>query len=309
MQKSILCEWIVLQLTDTSFPAGSLGNSNGLESAVAHGIVKCGSARSLFEFIVLVLEQSAKQMLPFLRASYRAVQRNEQDTEGVLTALDAICHSNISDESSIRSSITQGKCFLKACEACFGNGVYNSLVSEVSSQKSNFTASANAVEDIDGRDRADKFERVVACLNQSLEVDTATERDGITSSGRKVMEGHYPVVFGALSAALDLPLAMACRAFMRCMLRDACSCATRLNVVGPLEGASIQAKLSTVVEQMISANDIGDDSFMSKEVLCDNIFGAAPLRGLFSEIPTTNSPIVDLVKSRHDILYSRLFNS
>ena len=33
-------EWIVYQITDTNFPAGNLGNSSGLESALAHGKVE-----------------------------------------------------------------------------------------------------------------------------------------------------------------------------------------------------------------------------------------------------------------------------
>ena len=306
LQESARCEWIILQITDTNFPAGSLGNSNGLESAVAHGQVTSGSARSLFEFLLLVLEQNAGQMLPFLRAAYRTVERKEVDTGNVLIALDAICHANISNESSIRSSITQGKCFLKACEACFGHGVYNSLMDAVYTKD---PTNVGTGADVGDQGREAEFERVVACLHRSFEgIDVPKKhQSGKKNENRdeKVMQGHYPVVFGAVSAALGLPLPMACRAFMRCVLRDICSCATRLNIVGPLEGSNIQAKLSAVVEEMISAKSSPNE----REVLEDEIFGAPQLEGLFSEIPSTSSPMIDMVQSRHDLLYSRLFNS
>ena len=292
-------EWIILQLTDTNFPAGSLGNSNGLESAVAHGVVTSGSARSLFEFIVLVLEQNAGQMLPFLRAAYRAVKRKDSGEEGVLVEVDCICHANISNEASVRSSITQGKCFLKACEACFGQGVYSSLVEAVSSTKKG----SKRGEEKGNGGGDDELERVVACLHRCL--DAQGDKNG---SDNRIMNGHYPVIFGAIVAALGLPLPMACRAFMRCVLRDVCSCATRLNIIGPLEGANIQAKLSSVVEEMISSPSSSPQALQS-EVNEDDVFGAPQLRGLFSELPSTSSPMVDMIQSRHDLLYSRLFNS
>lgn len=299
MDDAARCEWIMLQLTDTNFPAGSLGNSNGLESAVNHNVVTSGSARSLFEFVVLVLEQNAGQMLPFLRAAYRAVQKRGEGEDGVLIEVDSICHTNMSNEASIRSSITQGRCFLKACEASFGQGVYTALVDAVSPPKK--------AKGGDGREDGE-LERVVACFHRCL--------DGHGSgNSKRIMQGHYPVVFGALVAALGLPLPMACRAFMRCVLRDVCSCATRLNIVGPLEGANIQAKLSSVVEEMISSSTSSPSQSQPQsegrqsEVDEDDIFGTPQLQGLFSELPTTSSPMVDMVQSRHDLLYSRLFNS
>ena len=63
------------------------------------------------------------------------------------------------------------------------------------------------------------------------------------------------------------------------------SCASRLNVIGPLDGARIQVELVRYIEGMLT--DRSNDRTVPKQV----------------------SPILEFVQSRHDVLYSRLFNS
>ena len=63
---------VALQICDTSFPSGSLANSSGLESAIAHGFVTRSvddeSNKSLMTFFRLTLEQTVRHSLPFVRA-------------------------------------------------------------------------------------------------------------------------------------------------------------------------------------------------------------------------------------------------
>ncbi len=269
-------EWIVLQITDTNFPAGSLGNSSGLESALAHGKVERGNPRSFFEFAILILEQNVHQMLPFLEAAYNASHKEGGLSKDTLLQLDQVCNATVTNESSSRSSITQGKCFFKACKACFADG---------NEDLYDYSVFVGTVDD-----GSKDFERVTRVLDDALNEE---------------MQGHYPVIFGTVAAGLGLSLNMTCRAFMRCVLRDICSCATRLNIVGPLEGANMQAKIAPTVEIMITAFCSKKDSVVED----DAVYSQGVLKGLFSRVPVSPSPLVDLLQSRHDALYSRLFNS
>ena len=88
------------------------------------------------------------------------------------------------------------------------------------------------------------------------------------------------------------------------------SSAYRLNIIGPLEGANLQAIVCKNLQKILyydnkyideynndnkkrKYNDINDNSCSSIE---DMNF-------------TTTSPIIEILQGRHDILYCRLFNS
>jgi urease accessory protein UreF len=49
--------WVALLLSDSVFPGGTLANSQGLESAVMHGVVSKDHLEQLLSFIRLALEQ------------------------------------------------------------------------------------------------------------------------------------------------------------------------------------------------------------------------------------------------------------
>lgn len=50
--------WIALLMCDASFPGGSLANSQGLESAVLHGVVVKNNLDTLLAYIDIALEQA-----------------------------------------------------------------------------------------------------------------------------------------------------------------------------------------------------------------------------------------------------------
>ena len=218
-------------------------------------------------------------MLPFLEAAYKATLLKGGLNKDTLLHLDQVCDATVTNEASSRSSITQGKCFFKACKACFVNGKGDPYDYSV------FTGARDEQDDF--------FSRVVVVMEDALD-------------NHEDMNGHYPIVFGAMGAGLGLSLPMTCRAFMRCVLRDLCSCATRLNILGPLEGANMQAKVAPTVEGMISTYCENVEGVIVQD---DPVYSQEPLRGLFSRVPVSLSPLVDLLQSRHDALYSRLFNS
>ena len=249
----------MLQLCDTAFPSGSLANSLGLESALAHGLVTRNADDSLPLFCCLTLEQLAHQALPFVRAAHAASKLEDYGLT-CLAEIDHVCSVVTVNEVSRRASLNQGRCFLRATSAAF-------------SHRPHAAASISALS------------------------------AGI-SSGR--LQGHYSVVFGAVCGALDVSARCAERMLLRCALRDLASCAARLNVLGPLEGANLQARLGeTVVEQLLraspSAAPPGDASSIGSATILTRLMG--------DDAPRLTAPVLDLVQARHDLLYARLFNS
>ncbi|GBG78729.1 hypothetical protein CBR_g27954 [Chara braunii] len=98
--------------------------------------------------------------------------------------------------------------------------------------------------------------------------------------------GHHAAAFGALCAALGVKRTVAQRAFLFMTLRDILSAATRLNLVGPLEAAGLQHKLSKSAEKVLAwAAD-------------------RPI----SDVHQT-APLWDLMQGAHDELFAHLFRS
>ena len=97
---------------------------------------------------------------------------------------------------------------------------------------------------------------------------------------------HLAPVFGFVVNVLAIDPARAARLFLFFHLRGLISSAIRLGVVGPLEGQTIQAGLSSHAEQMVC---IGM-AFPTGEA-------------------TQTSPMIELIAATHDRLYSRLFQS
>ena len=98
--------------------------------------------------------------------------------------------------------------------------------------------------------------------------------------------GHFAPLFGALCRALGVPARDTVQLFMFLTLRGAVSSAVRLGIVGPLQGQSLQHRLSGVAERVCEA--------------C--------LETRLEEAAHT-APIADLLQGAQDRLYSRLFVS
>jgi len=103
---------------------------------------------------------------------------------------------------------------------------------------------------------------------------------------RERLFGHYSPVFGACTAALGIDPPAACRLFMFMFLRGLVSSAVRLGIVGPLEGQSLQCRLSPRAEELAG------------------ILHAASMEDVVQTLP-----LHDLLQGAHDRLYSRLFQS
>lgn len=97
---------------------------------------------------------------------------------------------------------------------------------------------------------------------------------------------HHASVFGIVCGLLGFDSFTTQQAYLFVTLRDLLSAATRLNLIGPLEAASIQHRISKVAERILK-------------------------RHMDRPIEEANQcvPLLDTVQGCHDYLFSRLFCS
>lgn len=102
----------------------------------------------------------------------------------------------------------------------------------------------------------------------------------------KHLAAHHAPIFGAVMRALDIAPLDTQRAFLFTAIRAVPAAAVRLGIVGCYEAQSIQAAASADVDRVIRAS-----------------------AGLTPDDIAQTAPLIDLVQSTHDRLYSRLFQS
>ncbi|HEY0552387.1 MAG TPA: urease accessory UreF family protein [Verrucomicrobiae bacterium] len=98
--------------------------------------------------------------------------------------------------------------------------------------------------------------------------------------------GHFAPVFGRVAALLNLDERATARLFVFMQLRGWISAAVRLNLIGPLEGQTIQHQLAGAAEVAAAR------------------FGEVPM-----EDAAQTAPLLDVWQGTQDRLYSRLFQS
>lgn len=261
--------WLAMHITDSAFPGGALANSQGLESAVYHGLVCKNDRDSLKSFINLTLEQAKSLMLPFVRTSHQLHKHPAKEEKGRSNfgALDNLYHCMQSNEISRRSSTNQGKCFRRVMTETFPSQLANLL----------FTNSSSGHNE----------------LSSVIGPSVSTP-----------LHYHFPPSFGLICGELGISLTTTDRMFMRMIMRDLISAAARLNIIGPIEGSQIQAQYFAVIEELIGDTSNDWDSKIPFPPSPDG----EPL--FYNGVkPIQSAPILDLVQSRHDILYTRMFNS
>ncbi len=97
---------------------------------------------------------------------------------------------------------------------------------------------------------------------------------------------HHAPVFGAVLRVLDVDLLDAQRLLLSLSLRGALSAAVRMGIVGTHESHQLQHACSPLLDEVLAAcADLGPDALAQ------------------------TSPLLDLLGSTHDRLYSRLFLS
>jgi len=117
---------------------------------------------------------------------------------------------------------------------------------------------------------------------------------------REEVQGHLPVCWGILTAALNTSLDRSLHLHLFLHARSLLSAAVRLNTIGPYAS---QQLLLHIVRPIV-------------DVEFDNVKGLRTYSGEETELdegvlngPATTWPLGDILASRHDLQHSRIFNS
>jgi urease accessory protein len=110
-------QWLLWQLADSAFPAGSFGHSNGLEAAWQLGEIP---SRAAFEnYLLAMLQQLSRAALPFVLETHRAPD--------LFAQIDDHCDLFLSNHVANRGSRQLGKSFLVAAEQSFSSKAMTDL--------------------------------------------------------------------------------------------------------------------------------------------------------------------------------------
>lgn len=105
-------------------------------------------------------------------------------------------------------------------------------------------------------------------------------------SRARVLRGHYAPLAGAAGCALGLPLDMTQRLFLFQTSRGLVAAAVRLGVVGSYEAQRVQFDCGPILDAILERCRDFDDRHLAQ-----------------------TAPVIDILQSSHDRLYSRLFQS
>jgi len=287
--------WIVTQICDSGFPGGALAHSQGLESALSHGLISINdeTENELIKFVNLSIIQANNQLIPILlnawKVSYNCKDDDNNDWLNNIKSIDEKCQLVLNNNVSRRSSINQGKCFLRASKEAFFNN------------NNNNTDTSNH----------EKIQQLSKIIHMKTDDDNNNN-----------IYGHYPTIFGLVCGFLNISELITKKIFFRCFVRDLFSSAYRLNIIGPLEGANLQAIVCKNLERNLLMNDNynnndnnndndndNNDEYISKKRKAIDIDDNNNDNNNTRQVPVTTVPILEILQGRHDLLYCRLFNS
>jgi urease accessory protein len=136
---------------------------------------------------------------------------------------------------------------------------------------------------------------------------------------------HFAPIFGLVCKLLNISMGLTDRVFLRMFLRDLVSAGIRLNLIGPIEGVRLQAESFHKLEQLLNSPELCDSQENSKRThsFDNSVHVAHAVTRDVSTVrhrrrnvnfylgiaPVQSAPVIDTLQSRHDVLYSRLFNS
>ncbi|KAL1761525.1 UreF-domain-containing protein [Schizophyllum commune] len=276
--------YLLLVLADSNLPTGSFVASSGLESYFKHSFdVQEGKRDSaVLAFVRDSLASYARTALPFVAGAHRAVEglaKSEVPTSS-FTSDSPSPASDLPFQPDLASTLTT-LAFLDAlCEA--------TMLNHVARRASR--AQGVALLTLYAKGLAPPTEGEL--LGRALDQYKLRVR-------REEAPGHLPVCWGALTAALGLPLARAVHLHLFLHARGLLSAAVRLNALGPY--AAQQLLLHSVRPLVEGEAARGKHPSAADTALEDAL---DPITG-----PVNTWPLGEILAARHDLQHSRIFNS
>ncbi|ETS03087.1 hypothetical protein M419DRAFT_76333, partial [Trichoderma reesei RUT C-30] len=263
----------LLLLSDSALPIGSFAFSSGLESFAAHNR---SAASSFSSFLPLSLSSYASSTLPFVLAAHRRPQ--------CLAELDDQLDAAVICTVGRRASVAQGRALLSIWERSFKPTNLPPSTSSTSSSSSSFHQAASNNSSSSSRSSISPDALVLSNFSALL------RRESTKSSAGEppLVSAHLGPLFGVIAAVVGLSLRQTAYVFMLSHVKALVSAAVRANMFGPyqaqkmLASEHVQALINAVVEREwhTSVEEAGQ-----------------------------SVPVMDLWVGRHELLYSRIFNS
>ncbi|KAK3308585.1 UreF-domain-containing protein [Chaetomium strumarium] len=262
----------LLLLSDSALPLGSFAFSSGLESYLAHHQKTLAPQQpaSFTSFLPLSISSYASTTLPYVLAAHR------DPSLANLAALDDMLDASIICTVGRRASVAQGRALLSIWERSFvgSPGTGTGAGGETDGEREG--------EGVRG------FSALLRCSAASSSPSSSGDGGGAWDVDPPAVAAHLPPLFGAICALVGLDLEQTAYVFLLGHVKALVSAAVRAGVFGPyqaqrtLASGSVQGLIRVMIEREweTRVEDAGQ-----------------------------NVPVMDLWAGRHEVLYSRIFNS
>lgn len=264
----------LLLLSDSALPLGSFAFSSGLESYLAHN----NRSQNLGSFLTLSLLSLASTSLPYLLAAHR--------TPHLLPAFDSTLDACILCPVARRASVSQGCALLTVWERAFRAAAVGA---------SPLPTAAAGAEDKGGDGglntaaaAAEALAGFGAGLKRGRGPLTADWKTDIDGEAIEVLSGHFAPLWAVVALAMGVAEREAAYVFFLNHAKAVVSAAVRASVVGPYQAQGVLASgwLRGEIERVM------------------NQYWNVTVADAGQAVPA-----MDLWVGRHEMLYSRIFNS
>ncbi|KAK4157221.1 putative urease accessory protein UreF-like protein [Chaetomidium leptoderma] len=277
----------LLLLSDSALPLGSFAFSSGLESYLAHQKSAVfrqqpAAASSFAAFLPLSISSYAATTLPFVLAAHR------DPSLARLAALDDLLDASIVCTVGRRASVAQGRALLSIWERSFA-GASSSGSSYCVKGPTTAAAGVNGNGgDGNGGDALKEFSALLRSSTSSSSSTASPEGGTCDDDNPPAVAAHLAPLFGAICARVGLGLEQTAYVFMLGHVKALVSAAVRAGVFGPYQAQKTLA--SGTVQGLVTA-------MIERE-------WETPVEEAGQSVP-----VMDLWVGRHEVLYSRIFNS
>ncbi|RMD44374.1 hypothetical protein DV735_g662, partial [Chaetothyriales sp. CBS 134920] len=271
----------MLLLSDSALPIGSFAYSSGLESFLMHQKQKTTIANtiSLFKdnFLPLSIHSFCHTTVPYVLSAFE----NPLDLEELDNDLDASTPCTVAR----RASISQGRALLAVWSKAFSSSVRRDIIQQnhVNHPREGNAADTNSNPNDDGDGGIDDAALALDKFAHALKL-AAISPPSVWPS----VNGHLAPLWGCMCKALGLSLQETAYLFVFNHAKGIISAAVRASVMGPY------------MAQMILASDQLERSIRHT---LERVWFLSP------DEATQVVPSIDLWLGRHEMLYSRIFNS